>query len=164
MNNITSATEYAQNNSDALRDCRTKVEAQEWLDDMNADPKVIIVKQRKIQRANRKDFEARCREIRAVELEPTHDECKRWKHGQKVYFGKGDNLTRMYFEPRAEFVKEYDIKPGDWCYVWQYQKRKKYAWLCQPGKACEWDNIINHSFSLDELERKQVSRTEPAIR
>jgi len=136
--------------------CITKDEAKELLTKFNAEPNRIISE-------NRKAFKARCLEIRKVELAPYHDEAKRWRKSQKVYFSTGDNLAYMSFET-MQMTKTYDIKPGQWCYVWQYQPRAKVLWLCHPGKKCEWNNIIDHAFTLSSIERCKISRTEPELR
>ncbi len=103
-------------------------------------------------------------EINAVLQAPYHDEAKRWNQGDKVYFGKGDNLSGISFHDRIRMHKYYDIKAGGWCRVWEYQSRKKIAWLCQPGKHCNWENIINHGFTLRDLCDAEVSRTEISLR
>ena len=107
---------------------------------------------------------ARRKEISDVLDAPYHDEAKRWKHGDKVYFGKSDNRSYMSFEPRILISKDYDIKAGQWCRVWEYKSRKKIAWLCHPGKALKWDNIIEHGFTLRDLRKAEVSRVELDIR
>ncbi len=106
----------------------------------------------------------RRKEIGAVLDAPYHDEAKRWKHGDKVYFGKSDNRSYMSFGDRILVTKDYDIKAGQWCRVWEYQARKKVAWLCQPGKALKYDNIINHGFSVRDLRKAEVSRVEIDLR
>jgi len=103
-------------------------------------------------------------EINAVLDAPYHDEAKRWKHGDKVFFGKSDNRSYMSFEDRISITKDYDIKAGQWCRVWEYQSRKKVAWLCHPGKKLEWDNIIEHGFTLRDLRNAEISRVEIDIR
>lgn len=99
-------------------------------------------------------------ELRKVIEAPYHDEARRWKHGDKVFFGKSDNCSFMSFGDRISMTQTYDIKEGQWCRVWEYQSRKKIAWLCHPGKPCEWDNIIDHGFTLRDLTDAKVSRTE----
>lgn len=136
--------------------CTTKAEVKDLLKELNAEPYRII-------RDNKKACTERCKIIRKAELAPYHDVAKRWKQGQKVYFGTGDNLSYLSFET-MRMTKEYDIKPGQWCYVWHYQPKVKLLWLCHPGKKCEFKNVINRAFSLDRIERCKISRTEPAIR
>ena len=106
----------------------------------------------------------RRKEINAVLDAPYHAEAKRWKHGDKVYFGKADNLSHINFAGRIGVKTAYDIKAGQWCRVWEYQSRKKIAWLCQPGKKLEWDNIIDHGFTLRDLRKAEISRVEIDIR
>ena len=136
--------------------CATKDEALALRKELNVEPRRIISD-------NAKAYKVRCAEIRKVELAPYHDKAKRWKHGQKVYLGIGDNLSYMSFET-MRITKSYLIKTSEWCYVWQYQSRKKILWLCQPGKKCEYKNLIDRPFTLDSIERHKTSRTEPSIR
>lgn len=106
----------------------------------------------------------RRREIHAVIEAPYHDEAKRWNQGDKVYFGKSDNLSNMSFHDRIAMHKVYDIQAGQWCRVWEYQSRKKITWLCQPGKPCKWENIIDHGFTIRDLRTAEISRTEISLR
>ena len=140
----------------AFDSCQTKDEAKTLLESLNVEPRTIIA-------ANKKAFNVRCKEIRRVELIPYHEEAKRWKQGQKVYFGTGDNMSFMSFET-MRITKDYDIKRGDWCFVWHYMPRAKILWLCYPGKKCEFKNVIRSSFSLGAIERCKISRTEIALR
>ncbi len=106
----------------------------------------------------------RRKELNAVLDAPYHDEAKRWKHGDKVFFGKADNLSYMSFGDRIGMDTSYDIKAGQWCRVWEYQSRKKVAWLCHPGKAFKFENVIDHAFSLRNLRNAEVSRVEIDLR
>ena len=144
------------NDSNTFATCTTKDEAKHLLKELNDNPYRIIAE-------NKKAFKERCSEIRVVELAPYHEDAKRWKQGQKVYFGTGDNRSWMSFET-MRITKDYDIKPGDWCFVWHYKPRKKILWLCHPGKKCEFKNVIRSCFSLDSIERCKISRTEIALR
>lgn len=119
---------------------------------------------KKMQRDRSVAAKERRKRIYAIMHAPFHDEAKRWHRGQKVYFGKSDNLSRISFFTEIRRQKTYDIKAGQWCRVWQYHSRKKIAWLCQPGKPCEYDNIINHGFTLADLYNGEVSRTEIDLR
>lgn len=143
--------------------CETRDEARELLDALMREPLRIKSAQVKLMREYRRAHDRRCREIRQRELEPLHDECRRWRHGQKVYFAKADNLSWMSFDS-LKVTQVYDVKAGDWCRVWKYQPRKRIAWFCQPRKKLAWENVIDRPFTLDKLDRLGVSRTEPSIR
>ena len=106
----------------------------------------------------------RNREIRQAELAPFEDKAKRWKKGQKVYFAKSHNSGSLDWN--FNFIKGsgVNIKAGDWCYVWLYQPKAKSLWLCHPKKKCEYANVIRSDFSLNDIMRLGISRTEPAIR
>ena len=136
--------------------CETKDEAQKLLDERCVEPREAI-------REFKKAFKDRCAEIRKAELVPFHADCVSWRQGQKVFFGKSDNLSYMSFDT-FKMDTLYNIKAGQWCRVWEYQPRAKRLWLCYPGKKCEWNNIIDHGFSLSEIQRCEISRTEIAIR
>jgi len=136
--------------------CDTKEQASELLKDLNAEPRRIIT-------ANKKAHRARCGEIRKAELVPFHEDARSWRQGQKVFFGKSDNRSYMSFSTmRMSMV--YNIKAGQWCRVWEYQPRNKLLWLCYPGKKCEWKNVIDHGFTLGDIQAAEISRTEIAIR
>jgi hypothetical protein len=119
---------------------------------------------KEMQRERSDAAKQRRKEINAELQAPYHDEAKRWKHGDKVYFGKSDNRSGMSFNDRIQMHRYYDIKAGQWCRVWEYQSRKKIAWLCQPGKPLKYENIIDHGFTLRDLQDADVSRVEPEIR
>lgn len=119
---------------------------------------------KKMQRDRSVAAEERRKRIYTIMHAPFHDEANRWRKGDKVYFGKSDSLSRMSFADLIGMHKVYNIKAGQWCRVWHYQPRKRIAWLCQPGKPCEYDNIINHGFTLADLYNGEVSRTEIDLR
>lgn len=124
---------------------------------------LLWIKWRDRRKAYRAEHKRRERELWKELFAPYHDEAKRWKQGQKVYFGKGDNRSGMTFDT-FQIIKYYDIKAGEWCRVWEYQPRNKIAWLCQPGKPCKFENVIDHAFTLRDLYHAKVSRVEPKLR
>lgn len=119
---------------------------------------------KEMQRERSDAAKTRRHELNAELQAPYHDEAKRWRHGDKVYFGKADNLSQMFFEGGFRMDTTYNIKAEQWCRVWEYQSRKKIAWLCQPGKALKFENVIDHGFTLRDLQKADVSRVEPDIR
>lgn len=94
----------------------------------------------------------------------THDEVKRWKHGQKVYFGTSLDSISMGWDLKFIKATEKKIAKGDWCYIWEYQPKARRLWLCKPGKPCKYENVFPESFSLRDVRDHQISRTELAIR
>jgi len=130
----------------------------------------VMALKKKLQAPHRRQITeiadvAKCRRevLREEELRPFHEEARRWRQGQKVYFGKPTNRSWLSFET-MRMSKLYDITAGQWCKVWQYQPRKKLLWLCAPGKPCEYWNVIDAPFSLGDVQRDQISRVEPSIR
>lgn len=115
-------------------------------------------------RVIRKARNERQKELRRQELNVFHQEARRWKSGQKVYFGTA--LSSFSLDWNFVTIKgsEKNIKKGDWCRVWEYQPKAKRLWLCKPGTKCEYKNIINSSFSLADIQHHKISRTELAIR
>jgi len=143
-------------NHSTFETCDTKEQAQTLLKDLNAEPREIIGQ-------NKKAYSERCREIRKAELVPFHEDARSWRQGQKVFFGKPDNRLYMSFDTMKTHTI-YNIKAGQWCRVWEYQPRNKLLWLCRPGKKCEWKNVIDHGFTLGDIQAAEISRTEIAIR
>ena len=137
--------------------CESRQECLDLLKEFNA-PLLEIVS------TNKRACKKRSGEIHQASLLPYHDEAKRWKHGDKVYFGKSDNRSGVSFNDRIRMHKYYDIKAGQWCRVWEYQSRKKIAWLCQPGKPLKFENVIDHGFTLTDLKHAEISRVEMDIR
>ena len=119
---------------------------------------------KEMQRDRSDAAKQRRKEIHEIMYAPFHDEAKRWRQGDKVYFGKPDIASNMSFENQIRIWNIYDIKAGQWCRVWKYQSRKKMAWLCQPGKPCKWENLIRQAFRLRTLHDADVSRTEILLR
>jgi hypothetical protein len=104
---------------------------------------------------------ARAKEIRVAELEPFHQDAKRWKHGDKVFFGK--SLKRDFMDWNFNFQRGERIEKGQWCKVYCYQPRKKLAWIGKPmSKTVKRGELI--CLSLRDIIDYQVSRTELEIR
>lgn len=101
------------------------------------------------------------RRISAELNAPYKDEMKRWRKGDKVYFGKSDNRSGL-FDDRIR--KLYNIEAGKWCRVYSVHPRKGYVWLCRPGAVANRKNIIDHAFTVTDLRHADVSRTEPELR
>jgi len=80
---------------------------------------------KEMQRERSDAAKQRRHEINAELQAPYHDEAKRWMQGDKVFFGKADNLSYMTFEGRIGMNTVYNITEGQWCRVWEYQSRKK---------------------------------------
>lgn len=136
--------------------CTTKPDATALLNKLNTEPKRTI-------RLNSEAYRERCKEIRKDELAPFHEIAKQFQYRDKVYFGKADE--RDWFNlVSCTISKNYRIKAGQWCYVWEYQPRAKRLWLCHPGKKCEYKNLISTSFGLGDIQRLEILRTELEIR
>lgn len=136
--------------------CKTKAEAQTLLDGLCTEPRLEIADYKKA-------FNKRCKRIREDELYPFHLLAKQFQHGDKVYFGKADSAQWMDMVA-LKVTDNYSIKAGAWCYVWKYQPRAKILWLCHPGKKLAFVNIIDHAFSVAQIQRLEISRVEPEIR
>lgn len=103
------------------------------------------------------------RRIRDELCRPFHEEAKRWQHGDKVFFGarfqsSWFSLDTLRISDRCK------IERGEWCRVYVYQPRKKLAWLCWPGDSCCRANVIEQPFTLSDLQRYGISRTELDLR
>ena len=136
--------------------CESRQECLDLLKEFNASLLEVVS-------TNKKACKKRSGEIHQASLLPYHDEAKRWQHGDKVYFGKSDNRSGMTFDDLIIHTY-YNVKAGQWCKVWKYQSRKKIAWLCQPGKPCKFENVIDVAFTLTNLKDAEVSRTEIELR
>ena len=107
---------------------------------------------------------ARRKQLREAELAPFHSEAKRMRHGQKVYFGKRCESFALDWNFQEVKGSEKKIEVGEWCYVWQYQPRKKLLWLCRPKKKCEYGAVIRTAFSISDLKAYEISRAELKFR
>lgn len=147
---------------DALGCCETRVEVRDKKAQlMDADPVLQAAKTRRsIYSAA---TAAALAAIRQREIAPYEDEAKRWKHGDTVYFGRAANRSVMSMST-LKARRLYDLPKGAACTVYQYQPRKKIAWLCPPGVPCAHHNVIDCAFTLDDLQRGDVSRVELALR
>ena len=137
--------------------CKTKEDRDAEMKSIAGDAQAIV------RGANRARTEARKRTRRA-ELDKFHQIARRWKQGQKVYFGVDLQSIALDWNFRSVKGSEKNIKKGEWCRVWQYQSKAKQLWLCRPGTKCEYKNVIRDSFSLADIQHHRISRTELAIR
>jgi hypothetical protein len=142
-------------------DCKDRDELREALSTILAEDQVLkdaLERKKAIQRLKG----TRAKEIEKAELAPYEDEARRWKHGQKVYFGRDCQIDHFGFD--LKFRRGARVKKGEWCRVYQYQPRAKRLWLCQPGKSADRRNVMNHDFGLRDIKDYQISRTELELR
>ena len=104
------------------------------------------------------------KELRAAERAPFEDEAKSFRKGQKVYFAKSCKSVAIGWDLRRIKGSEKKIEAGDWCYVWEYQPKARQLWLCQPRKACKYENVIRSSFSISEMMHHGIRKTELNLR
>lgn len=112
----------------------------------------------------KKERSARAKAIRTAELEPFHELASRFRRGQKVFFATALNSVALGWDLRSIKGSEKKIEAGQWCRVWEYQPRAKRLWLCRPGKAATYANVITDPFSLRDMKDHGISRTELAVR
>lgn len=146
-----------------VADCGTNKEISDAIKQAFADDPVIADANQRRKALNQIKRDAE-RQLTNLRNEPWHDEAKRWKRGDKVYFARGIDSFMFGWDFKPVRGSEKKIKSGDWCYVWSYHPRSKYAWLCKPKSKCTYANIINSTFGIREIRELGISRVEPKMR
>ena len=138
-------------NKEDLRECESRF--------YKEDP--VIAESKRRHKVYRAMAARRRRQLLEAELAPFHDAAKRMQHGQKVYFGKRCNTDAISLHSLKSIKShEADFKAGDWAHVWQYQPRKKLLWLCRAKEKCAYGAVIEAPFSLSDIKKYEISRTE----
>ena len=146
-----------------MANCETEKELRNCKADMMKVDAAVVEYRRRCEIYNRIKA-ARSKEIRQAMLAPFEAEAKRMRHGQKVYFGNRCESFALDWNFQEVKGSEKKIEVGEWCYVWQYQPRKKLLWLCRPKKKCEYGAVIRTAFSISDLKAYEISRAELKFR
>ena len=139
-------------NKEDLRECESRF--------YKEDP--VIAESTRRHKVYRAMAAQRRRQLLEAELAPFHDAAKQMQHVQKVYFGKSclGGAINLRDPHQPLFRADKAFKAGDWPYVCQYQPRKKLLWLCRAKEKCAYGAVNEAPFSLSDIKKYEISRTE----